>query len=252
MIHFIGAGPGDPDLITVKGRKLIAEADVIIYAGSLVNPQVLDVAKPEAEIYDSAGMTLPEVIAVMREQTANGKQVVRVHTGDPSVYGAHREQMAELDRLGISYDVVPGVSSFQAAAAALKREYTLPGISQTVILTRMEGRTAVPEREQIEALAAHQATMVIFLSVGQITELTGRLQQGGYPADTPAAVVYKASWEDEKIVVGTLADIAGKVQEAGIRKTALVTVGRFLGDNFELSKLYDAAFGHEYRQARQS
>lgn len=252
MIHFIGAGPGDPDLITVKGRKLIAEADVIIYAGSLVNPQVLDAAKPEAEIYDSAGMTLPEVIAVMKEQTANGKQVVRVHTGDPSVYGAHREQMAELDRLGISYDVVPGVSSFQAAAAALKREYTLPGISQTVILTRMEGRTAVPEREQIEALAAHQATMVIFLSVGQITELTGRLQQGGYPADTPAAVVYKASWEDEKIVVGTLTDIAGKVQEAGIRKTALVTVGRFLGDNFELSKLYDAAFGHEYRQASRS
>lgn len=252
MIHFIGAGPGDPDLITVKGRKLIAEADVIIYAGSLVNPQVLDVAKPEAEIYDSAGMTLPEVIAVMKEQTANGKQVVRVHTGDPSVYGAHREQMAELDRLGISYDVVPGVSSFQAAAAALKREYTLPGISQTVILTRMEGRTAVPEREQIEALAAHQTTMVIFLSVGQITELTGRLQQGGYPADTPVAVVYKASWEDEKIVVGTLTDIAGKVQEAGIRKTALVTVGRFLGDSFELSKLYDAAFSHEYRQASRS
>lgn len=250
MIHFIGAGPGDPDLITVKGRRLIQEADVIIYAGSLVNPHVLDVAKPEAEIYDSAGMTLPEVISVMEQSVSEGKQVVRVHTGDPSVYGAHREQMAELDKRGISYDVIPGVSSFQAAAAALRREYTLPGVSQTVILTRMEGRTAVPEREQIEMLAAHQTTMVIFLSVGQIEELVIRLQDGGYPQDTPAAVVYKASWEDEKIVVGTLADIAAKVREAGIRKTALVTVGRFLGDSFELSKLYDASFTHEYRQAK--
>lgn len=250
MIHFIGAGPGDPDLITVKGRRLIQEADVIIYAGSLVNPHVLDVAKPEAEIYDSAGMTLPEVISVMEQKAAEGKQVVRVHTGDPSVYGAHREQMVELDKRGIAYDVIPGVSSFQAAAAALRREYTLPGVSQTVILTRMEGRTAVPEREQIEMLAAHQTTMVIFLSVGQIEELVVRLQDGGYPQDTPAAVVYKASWEDEKIVVGTLADIAAKVREAGIRKTALVTVGRFLGDSFELSKLYDASFTHEYRQAK--
>lgn len=250
MIHFIGAGPGDPDLITVKGRRLIQEADVIIYAGSLVNPHVLDVAKPEAEIYDSAGMTLPEVISVMEQKAAEGKQVVRVHTGDPSVYGAHREQMVELDKRGIAYDVIPGVSSFQAAAAALRREYTLPGVSQTVILTRMEGRTAVPEREQIEMLAAHQTTMVIFLSVGQIEELVIRLQDGGYPQDTPAAVVYKASWEDEKIVVGTLADIAAKVREAGIRKTALVTVGRFLGDSFELSKLYDASFTHEYRQAK--
>lgn len=250
MIHFIGAGPGDPDFITVKGRRLIDEADVIIYAGSLVNPKVLAGAKPEAEIYDSAGMTLPEVIAVMQQKINQGKKVVRVHTGDPSVYGAHREQMVELDKLGIAYDVIPGVSSFQAAAASLKREYTLPGISQTVILTRMEGRTAVPEREQIEALAAHQATMVIFLSVGQMEELARRLQQGGYPADTPVAVVYKASWEDEKIVTGMLENIAAKVQEAGIRKTALVTVGRFLGDRFELSKLYDESFTHEYRQAK--
>ena len=250
IIHFIGAGPGDPDLITVKGKRLIEEADVIIYAGSLVNPLVLAGAKPEAQIYNSASMTLPEVIAVMKQGVENGKQVVRVHTGDPAVYGAHREQMAELDRLGISYDVVPGVSSFLAAAAALKREYTLPGISQTVILTRMEGRTPVPEKEQLEALAAHQATMVIFLSAGRIGELAGRLEKGGYPADTPAAVVYKASWEDEKIVVGTLADIAEKTEEAGIRKTALVTVGRFLGDHFELSKLYDEAFTHEYREAK--
>ncbi len=250
MVHFIGAGPGDPELMTIKGKQLIDAADVIIYAGSLVNPQVLAGAKAGAEIYDSAGMTLQEVIAVMQEAEEAGKETARVHTGDPAVYGAHREQMAELDRLGIAYEVVPGVSSFLAAAASLRREYTLPRVSQTVILTRMEGRTPMPEREQIEGLAAHQATMVIFLSVGQIEELCRRLENGGYPADTPAAVVYKASWEDEQIVSGTLETIAGKVREAGIRKTALVTVGRFLGDQFELSRLYDAHFSHEYRKAK--
>ena len=248
MIYFIGAGPGDPELITVKGKRLIDEADIIIYAGSLVNPQVLSGAKPEAEIYNSATMNLEEVLEVMKCGVDAGKKVVRVHTGDPSIYGAPREQMVELDKLGIPYEIVPGVSSFLAAAASLKREYTLPGVSQTVILTRMEGRTAVPEREQIEALAAHQATMVIFLSVGEIETLSKRLQAGGYPADTPAAVVYKASWEDQKIVQGTLTDIAKKVKEAGIRKTALVTVGRFLGDTFELSKLYDAHFTTEFRK----
>ena len=248
-VHFIGAGPGDPELITVKGKRLIEEADVIIYAGSLGNPQVLDGAKPEAEIYNSASMTLPEVMDVITAAANADRQVVRVHTGDPSIDGAVREQMTELDDKGIPYDVVPGVSSFVAAAAALKREYTLPGISQTVILTRMEGRTTVPDSEQIEALAAHQSTMVIFLSVGQINELCRRLRQGGYAGDTPAAVVYKASWEDQQIVTGTLEDIADKVTAAGIRKTALVTVGRFLGDSFELSRLYDETFSHEYRLA---
>ena len=248
MIYFIGAGPGDPELITVKGKRLIDEADIIIYAGSLVNPQVLSGARPEAEIYNSATMNLEEVLDVMKRGVAAGKKVVRVQTGDPSIYGAPREQMVELDKLGIPYEIVPGVSSFLAAAASLKREYTLPGVSQTVILTRMEGRTAVPEREQIEALAAHQATMVIFLSVGEIETLSTRLQAGGYPEDTPAAVVYKASWEDQKIVKGTLTDIAQKVKEAGIRKTALVTVGRFLGDTFELSRLYDAHFTTEFRK----
>lgn len=247
-VHFIGAGPGDPELMTIKGKRLIEEADIIIYAGSLVNPQVLAGAKQGAEIYNSAEMTLPEVIAVMKDGVERDLQVVRVHTGDPAVYGAHREQMAKLAELGIAYDVVPGVSSFLAAAASLKREYTLPGISQTVILTRMEGRTPMPEKERLEALAAHQATMVIFLSVGQIELLCKRLQDGGYPSDTPAAVVYKASWEDEKIVIGTLADLAAKVKAAGIRKTALVTVGRFLGDSFELSRLYDETFSHEYRK----
>lgn len=250
MIHFIGAGPGDPELITVKGKRLIDEADIIIYAGSLVNPQVLSGAKPGAEIYNSATMTLPEVIAVMKAGEDAGRQVVRVHTGDPAIYGAHREQMVELDKLGITYDVIPGVSSFLAAAAAMKKEYTLPEVSQTVILTRMEGRTPMPEKEQIEQLAVHQATMIIFLSVGQIDELVRRLELGGYPTDTPAAVVYKASWEDQQIVTGTLEDIAGKVQQAGIKKTALVTVGRFLGDEFELSKLYDEHFTHEFRQGK--
>ncbi len=247
-VHFIGAGPGDPELMTLKGQRLIREADIIIYAGSLVNPQVLSGAGQSAEIYDSSSMTLQQVVDVMAAGVRAGKQVVRVHTGDPSIYGAHREQMAELDRLGIPYDVVPGVSSFLAAAASLKREYTLPGVSQTVILTRMEGRTQVPETEQIEGLAAHQATMVLFLSVSQIGLLCQRLQKGGYPADTPAAVVYKASWEDERIVTGTLEDLAERVEQAGIRRTALVTVGRFLGDGFQRSKLYDGAFSHGYRK----
>ena len=247
-VHFIGAGPGDPELMTLKGQRLIREADIIIYAGSLVNPQVLSGAGQSAEIYDSSSMTLQQVVDVMAAGVRAGKQVVRVHTGDPSIYGAHREQMAELDRLGIPYDVVPGVSSFLAAAASLKREYTLPGVSQTVILTRMEGRTQVPETEQIEGLAAHQATMVLFLSVSQIGLLCQRLQKGGYPVDTPAAVVYKASWEDERIVTGTLEDLAEKVEQAGIRRTALVTVGRFLGDGFQRSKLYDGAFSHGYRK----
>lgn len=249
MVYFIGAGPGDPELITVKGERVIEEADIIIYAGSLVNPQVLAKRKPEAVVYNSASMTLPEVIALMQRGTEEGRVIARVHTGDPSLYGAIREQMAELERLGIDYQVIPGVSSFLAAAAAVKREYTLPGVSQTVILTRMEGRTPVPDREEIRKLAVHQATMVIFLSVGQIEELCRQLKEGGYGADTPAAVVYKASWEEEKIVRGTLNDLAGRVREAGIRKTALVMVGGFLGDSFELSRLYDENFSHGYRQA---
>ncbi len=193
MVHFIGAGPGDPELLTVKGKKLIDEADVIIYAGSLVNPEVLSGAKEGARIYNSAVMNLEEVIEVMKEAEQKGEKVARVHTGDPAVYGAHREQMDELDRLGIEYEVVPGVSSFLAAAASLKKEYTLPGVSQTVILTRMEGRTPMPEKEKLADLARHQATMIIFLSVGRMEELARQLMTA-YPPETPAAVVYKASW----------------------------------------------------------
>lgn len=247
MVHFVGAGPGDPELITIRGSRLIAAADVIIYTGSLVNPQVLAGARKSAEIYNSAVMTREQVTAVMLRGVSAGQEVVRLHTGDPSIYGAHREQMEALERLGIGYDVTPGVSSFLAAAASLKREYTLPGLSQTVILTRMEGRTPVPAAEQLEKLAVHGATMVVFLSAGALETLCRRLMSG-YAPDTPAAVVYKASWEDELIVTGTLADIAGKAETAGIRKTALAVIGNFLGNEFEFSKLYDEAFSHEYRQ----
>jgi len=248
MVYFIGAGPGDPELLTIKGKKIIDRADVIIYAGSLVNKEILKDAKADARIYNSAGMTLGEVLEVMEHAEAEGKLTARVHTGDPAVFGAHREQMDALEREGIPYEVIPGVSSFFAAAAALKKEYTLPNVSQTVILTRMEGRTPMPSGESIQELARHQSSMVIFLSVGMIDKLTEELTKE-YKADTPAAVVYKASWKDQKIIRGTLEDIAGKVKKEGIRKTALIVVGDFLGDEYELSKLYDKTFSHEYRRA---
>ncbi len=247
MVSFIGAGPGDPELLTIKGKKLIDSADIIIYAGSLVNPQVLADVKKDAAVYNSAGMTLEEVLAVMKEGEEKGLKVVRVHTGDPAIFGAHREQMDALERMGIEYEVIPGVSSFLAAAAALKKEYTLPGVSQTVILTRMEGRTPVPPKEKLIDLARHHATMIIFLSAGRMEELTAILRQE-YREDTPAAVVYKATWEDQKIVRGTLLTIADKVREAGITKTALTVVGDFLGDDYELSRLYDKTFTHEFRK----
>lgn len=247
MVYFIGAGPGDPELLTIKGKKIIDSADVIIYAGSLVNPEVLSGRKEGAVVYDSARMHLDEVLSVMYAAEKNHLMTARVHTGDPSIYGAIREQMDALEKAGISYEVIPGVSSFVAAAAAMKKEYTLPDVSQTVILTRMEGRTPVPEKEKLAMLAAHQATMVIFLSVGEIEALTKELM-AAYPADTPVSVVYKASWPEQKIVTGTLADISTRVKAAGITKTALITVGRFLGDSYELSKLYDPTFTTEYRQ----
>lgn len=250
MVYFIGAGPGDPELITIKGQRLIKEADVIIYAGSLVNREVLNGAKENVEIYNSAGMTLEEVLEVMRKAEAEDKTVARVHTGDPSIYGAIREQMDALDEMGIRYEVVPGVSSFVAAAAALKKEFTLPGVSQTVILTRLEGRTEVPEGEQLRNLARHGASMAIFLSVGMIDRVVEELLEG-YPPDTPAAVVQKASWPDQKIVIGTLKDIAQKVKNENITKTAQIVVGDFLGNDYELSKLYDKTFSHEFRSAKE-
>lgn len=249
MIYFVGAGSGAPDLITVRGARLLSEADVIVYAGSLVNPALLEYKKDGCEVYNSAKMTLEEVIAVMAPAAKAGKTVVRLHTGDPCVYGAHREQMDELDKRGIPYEVCPGVSSFCGAAAALKAEYTLPNVSQSVILTRMEGRTPVPEKEQIEAFAAHGVTMVIFLSAGQLPRLSERLIAGGYAPDTPAAIVYKATWPDEKVVRTTVADLAEAGAREGITKTALITVGGFLGTEYERSKLYDPTFTTEFREA---
>lgn len=249
MVHFVGAGSGAADLITVRGQKLLTEADVIIYAGSLVNPEHLSIAKEDCRIYDSASMTLEEVIAVMKDAEAAGKMTVRLHTGDPSIYGAIREQMDLLDESGIAYDVVPGVSSCFGAAAALKAEYTLPDVSQTVIITRMAGRTPVPEKEEISLLAAHQATMVIFLSTGLLDPLRERLLAGGYRKDTPAAIVYKATWPDEKVFRGTVDTLPQMAKENGITKTALILVGDFLGDAYERSKLYDPAFTHEFREA---
>ena len=253
MIHFVGAGCGAPDLITVRGQRLIQAADVIIYAGSLVNPALLEQAKPGCEIHDSASMTLPQVIETMQAAEAAKKTTVRLHTGDPSIYGAIREQIDRLDTLGICYDVTPGVSSFCGAAAALAPlgggELTLPDVSQTVIITRMAGRTPVPAREEIASLAAHHATMVVFLSSGMIPQLSERLLAGGYSADTPAAIVYKASWPDEKKLVCTVGTLPQTAQEHHIHKTALILVGDFLGTSYELSKLYDPGFTHGYRTA---
>ena len=249
MIHFVGAGPGAPDLISLRGAKLLREADVIIYAGSLVNPALLEDRKPDCAVYDSAHMTLEEVLAVMKQAEAEGKEVVRLHTGDQSLYGAIREQMDELIRLGIPYDDTPGISSFCGAAAALQTEYTLPSVSQSVIITRMEGRTPVPERERLRAMAEHGCSMVIFLSMGLIRDVQQELLAGAYTEETPAAIVYKATWPEEKVfycTVGTLADTAEK---EGIRKTALIVVGDFLNASYDRSKLYDPGFTTEFREA---
>lgn len=251
MVDFVGAGCGAKDLITLRGSKLIQQADVIIYAGSLVNPELLEYAKPGCEIHNSALMTLDEVISVMSSAEEAGKRTVRLHTGDPCLYGAIREQMDRLDELGIEYAVCPGVSSFCGAAAALRAEYTLPSVSQTVIITRMAGRTPVPAQESIEALAAHGSTMVIFLSAGMLAELSERLINGGYSPETPAAIVYKASWQDEKVCRCTVRDLARTAVENGIRKTALITVGNFLGSDYELSRLYDSGFSTEFRRAKE-
>lgn len=248
-VYFIGAGPGDPELITVKGQRLIQQADCIIYAGSLVNPDILKYNQKNAQIYNSATMTLDEVIAVFQDNINKCEIIARIHTGDPAIYGAIREQIDILEAKKIEYEVIPGVSSFTAAASRLKREFTLPGISQTVICTRLEGRTPVPEKEDLEELASHQASMAIFLSVGMMEKVVNKLLVH-YKPDTPIAVIFKATWEDEKIIQGTLADIAAKVEKEEIKKTAMVLVGDFMGDKYEKSKLYDKAFSHEYRAAK--
>lgn len=249
MIYFIGAGPGATDLITVRGMRLLQKADVVIYAGSLVNPELLDDCRPETTLYNSASMTLEQTVAAMRD-APEGATVVRLHTGDPCLYGAIAEQMRELDKLGLAYEVVPGVSSFCGAAAALRAEYTLPNVSQTVIITRTAGRTPVPERESIRSLAAHQATMVLFLSTSLTEKLQGELLAGGYGETTPAAVVYKATWPEEKIFRCTVGTLHKTVTENGMKKTALIVVGGCLGGEYLRSLLYHPDFTTEYRKGK--
>lgn len=247
MISFVGAGPGDVDLITVKGRRLLENADILIYAGSLVSTKHLEFCKKKCKFYNSAGMTLEEVIDIMTEGEEKKLNTVRLHTGDPTIYGAIKEQMDLLKARGIEYEVIPGVSSFTAACSAIKSEFTLPGVSQTIILTRMEGRTEVPQKEDLESLASHGASMAIFLSVKDIDKVVEKLIKGYKSDDIPVAVVYKASWEDEKIIFGTLANIADKIKEENIVKTAQILVGDFLKSDYERSRLYDPSFSHGFR-----
>lgn len=248
MIYFIGAGPGAVDLITVRGRDLLERAEVVIYAGSLVSKEHLEYCRPDAKIYNSSGMTLEDVMEVMTMEEQMGKTVVRLHTGDPSIYGAIREQMVELDRVGIQYEVIPGVSSFTGAAAAINREFTLPGVTQTVILTRVEGRTPVPETEDLEKLASIGASMAIFLSVSMIDKVVEKLKKG-YKKNVAIAVVERATWDDERIIIGHLDDIAQKVKDNNITKCAQILVGDFIDSDFEKSLLYDKSFSHMFRDA---
>lgn len=250
MVHFVGAGPGAVDLITVRGLGFLKEADVIIYAGSLVNPELLKAAKESCRIYNSAYMNLEEVIHVMEEAEQMGWMTVRLHTGDPAIYGAIREQMDELEKRGIAYDVCPGVSSLFGAAASLGVEYTLPEVSQSVIISRAEGRTPVPGRESLASLASHQATMILFLSSSLAGKVKEELIAGGYQGDTPVAVVYKATWPEEKILHTTLQDLPEDMEKEQISKTALIIVGKVLGDVYAKSKLYDPDFTTEYRKGR--
>ena len=249
MVHFVGAGPGAPDLITIRGAELLKDADVVIYAGSLVNPALLGLVRDDAKIYNSAEMTLEEVIERIREAEGKGQTTVRLHTGDPCLYGAIREQMDLLDEAGIAYDVTPGVSSFCGAAAALNAEYTLPNVSQSVIITRMDGRTPVPEGEKLRKMASHGCTMVLFLSTSLLEAAQKELIAGGYDPDTPAAIVYKATWPDEKVFHCTVGTLAQTARENNVTKTALMCIGGFLGDAYDRSRLYDPTFTHGFRQA---
>lgn len=248
IVSFVGAGPGEKDLITLKGYRRLAEADVVIYAGSLINTALLDYCKATAKKYDSAGMDLAQIIDCMQTAVDQDQSVVRLQTGDFSIYGSIREQIEEMKKRKIAFECIPGVSSFLGAASSMGVEYTVPEVSQSVIITRMAGRTPVPDQESLESFAKHQTSMVIFLSVQGIRKVVKQLLAGGYSAETPAAVIYKATWPEEKKVQGTLADIAQKVHEADIRRTALIMVGKFLGEEYNYSRLYDADFSHMYRQ----
>lgn len=248
-VFIVGAGPGDPELITVKGQKLLSQADVIIYAGSLVPESLLGYAREGCEIHNSASMSLPEVLEVIERSVEAGLMVVRLHTGDPSIYGAIQEQMDALEKKGIEFEVVPGVSSFLATAAALKQEYTLPGVTQTVIITRNEGRTPVPEREKLRSLAAHKSTMCIFLSISMLADVVSELIAGGYEPDTPIAIVQRASWPEQRIFRGTLETICQEIEGKGVDRTSMIVVSHVLGSDYELSRLYAPEFSHGFRKA---
>lgn len=250
MVHFVGAGSGAVDLITVRGMKYVQTCDVLIYAGSLVNKEFTKLVKPDCKVYNSAKLHLDEIISIMLDAEKKSLMTVRLHTGDPSIYGAIREQMDLLKENGIDYDVTPGVSSFLAAAASMKVEYTLPDISQSLIITRMEGRTKVPKKESIKSFAAHNSTMVIFLSASLLEKLVEELLEGGYKKNTPAAIVYKASWEDEKIFYCDVENIAKVAKKNNITKMALIIVGDFLTKNYSRSKLYSKDFTTEFRKGK--
>ena len=252
MVYFVGAGCGAVDLITVRGMRLLEQAEIIIYAGSLVNPELLQYAKKGCEVHDSSKLTLDEVINIVRRGEDQGKNIVRLHTGDPSIYGAIREQMDELDKLGIAYESCPGVSACFGAAASLNLEYTLPDISQSLIITRMEGKTKVPPQESIESFAAHQASMAIYLSTGMIGQLSRRLIAGGYDKKTPAAIVYKATWPQEEAYICTVEALQETAMRHGITKTALVLVGDVIThQNYRKSRLYAPDFSTEFRKAKE-
>ena len=248
-VYFIGAGPGDPQLLTLKAAKIIKKADILIYAGSLINKDIIKFAKKEAQLYDSSGMSLEEILRVIKKAKPTGKIVARIHSGDPSVYGAIQEQMDWCEVEEIDYCVIPGVSSFQAAAASLKQELTLPGVSQTVILTRISGRTKVPEKEDLQKLAQSRSTMVIFLSVQEISRVIKKLKDS-YELNTPVAVIEKASFPQERKIIGTLQNIARKVKKAKVTRQALIIIGDVLSKNYQKSKLYDKNFGHMFRKKR--
>ncbi len=249
MVHFVGAGPGAVDLITLRGKALLEKADLVIYAGSLVNPLLLGYCREDCRIYNSAKLSLEQVLSLIDEAEEEGKRTVRLHTGDPSLYGAIREQMDALKEKGIAYDLTPGVSSFCGAAAAAEAEYTLPGISQTVIISRMAGRTPVPEKEAMAELAKHGASMVIFLSAGLLEQVEEALLQGAYTEETPCAIVYKATWPEERVCYTRLGSLSKCAKENQITHTALILVGDFLGASYERSKLYDPSFTTAFREA---
>lgn len=249
-VYFVGCGPGDPELLTVKAKKLIQKADVVVYSGSLIPKEIIQLCK-KAELHDAAKLVREEIFRILKSGAQKGKLVVRLHDGDPTIYGAIREQTDNLKKVGIEYEIVPGITSFLASAASLGSELTLPGVTQTIIVTRAESRTKVPKRERISALAKHKATMIFYLSVHLISDIVKEAIKGGYQKSTPVAAIYRASWKDEKIITGTLGDIAKKIRKEKITRTAIIIIGDIVNPkSYEYSRLYDKTFTHGFRKAQ--